>query len=276
MFELESLEAGSRHDLCFGISPGAPGERHLQDEADGAFGFVHSYETASRYDGPGLRFVLFVSGCLLRCSYCHNPDSWHLKDGRSITAQNVIDRLAGFASALGALDGGLTISGGEPLVQIAFTRRILSAAKQMGLHTAIETSGYLGDRVDDNYLSNLDLVLLDIKSSDPDTYRSITGRALAPSLHFTDRLAAMGKRVWVRLTLVPGHTDDLANVDGIARFVAPMRNVEWVEVQPFHQLGAFKWKALNLDYKHANTPTPTPGLIHRVLRQFHAAGCNAR
>ena len=209
-----------------------------------------------------------------RCPF--NPDSLHLKDGTSILARQVIDRLAGFASALGALDGGLTISGGEPLVQIAFTRRILSAAKQMGLHTAIETSGYLGDRVDDNYLSNLDLILLDIKSSDPDTYRNVTGRELAPSLRFAERLAAMGKRVWVRFTLVPGHTDDLANVDGIARFVASMRNVEWVEVQPFHQLGAFKWKALNLDYKHANTPTPTPGLIHRVLGQFHAAGCNAR
>jgi pyruvate formate lyase activating enzyme len=191
-------------------------------------------------------------------------------------ARHVIDRLASFASALGALDGGLTISGGEPLVQIAFTRRILTAARQMGLHTAIETSGYLGDRVDDNYLSSLNLILLDIKSSDPDTYHNITGRELAPTLRFAERLAATGKRVWVRFTLVPGLTDEPANVDGIARFVAPMRNVEWVEVQAFHRLSAFKWQALNLGYKHANTPTPTPGLINRVLGQFHAAGCNAR
>ena len=143
-------------------------------------------------------------------------------------------------------------------MQLAFTRRILAAAKQMGLHTAIETSGYLGDRVDDNYLSNLDLVLLDIKSSDPDTYRNVTGRELAPTLRFAERLAAIGKPVWVRFTLVPGLTDDPANVDGIAKFVAPMRNVEWVEVQPFHQLGGFKWKALNLDYKLANTPSSDP------------------
>jgi pyruvate formate lyase activating enzyme len=275
MSELESLEASRGHDLRFGIMSGAPEDSH-RHEADGAFGYVHSYETASRCDGPGLRFVLFVSGCPLRCSYCHNPDSWHLKDGTSIPARQVIDRLAGFASALRALDGGLTISGGEPLAQIAFTRRILSAAKRMGLHTAIETSGNLGDRVDDNSLSTLDLILLDIKSSDPVTYRNLTGRELAPSLRFAERLASIGKRVWVRFTLVPGCTDDPANVEGLARFVAPMRNVEWVEVQPFHQLGAFKWKALNLDYKHANTPAPTPGLIHRVLGQFHAAGCNAR
>ncbi len=272
MSELE--EAGSRHDLW--IPPGVPDESHLLDEADGALGYVHSYETASRCDGPGLRFVLFVSGCLLRCSYCHNPDSWHSKDGLYMPARQVIDRLAGFAPALDALDGGLTISGGEPLVQIAFTRRILSAAKKIGLHTAIETSGFLGDRVDDSYLRNLDLILLDIKSSDPDTYRNLTGRELAPTLRFAERLALMSKRVWVRFTLAPGYTDGAANVDGIARFVAPMRNVEWVEVQPLHQLGAFKWKALNLAYKHANTPAPTPDLINRVLCQFHAAGCNVR
>jgi pyruvate formate lyase activating enzyme len=162
------------------------------------------------------------------------------------------------------------------MVQLAFTGRILAAAKQMGLHTAIETSGYLGDRVDDRFLSNLDLVLLDIKSFDPETYRSVTGRELAPTLRFAERLAAIGKPAWVRFTLVPGFTDEPANVEGIARFVAPMKNVEWVEVQPFHQLGAFKWKAMGLDYKHLDTKPPTPDLINRVIQQFRAAGCRAR
>jgi pyruvate formate lyase activating enzyme len=276
MSQLGTLEAGSRHDLHVDVSPDAPDESQVDGDADGAFGYAHSYETSSRYDGPGLRVVLFVSGCLLRCTYCHNPDTWHLKDGTYVSAQHVIDRLRSFASALRALDGGLTISGGEPLVQLAFTRRILAGAKEMGLHTAIETSGYLGDRVDDRYLSCLDLVLLDIKSSDPSTYRSVTGRDLAPTLRFAERLAAIGKRVWVRFTLVPGFTDEPANVDGIARFVAPMKNVEWVEVQPFHQLGAFKWKAMGLEYKHANTPSPTPDLTERVIEQFRAAGCRAR
>jgi pyruvate formate lyase activating enzyme len=276
MSQLGNLEAGSRHDLHVGISPDAPDEGELRDDAEGAFGYAHSYETASRYDGPGLRVVLFVSGCLLRCTYCHNPDTWHLKDGTYVSAQQVIDRLGAFASALRSLDGGLTISGGEPMVQLGFTRRILAAAKQMGLHTAIETSGFLGDRADDRYLSCLDLVLLDIKSSDPKTYRAVTGRDLAPTLRFAERLAAIGKPVWVRFTLVPGSTDDPANVDGIARFVAPMKNVEWVEVQPFHQLGAFKWKAMKLEYKHTETPQPTPDLIKRVIDQFRAAGCHAR
>jgi pyruvate formate lyase activating enzyme len=276
MSSVGTLEPGSRHDLRVGISPDAPDEDMFKDDGEGAFGYAHSYETSSRYDGPGLRVVLFLSGCLLRCTYCHNPDTWHLKDGTYISAKQVLDRLGGFASALRALDGGLTISGGEPMVQLAFTKRILAGAKKMGLHTAIETSGFLGDRADESFLSVLDLVLLDIKSSDPATYKKVTARDLAPTLRFAERLAKMNKPVWVRFTLVPGHTDDPANVEGIAKFVAPMKNVEWVEIQPFHQLGAFKWKAMNLEYQHVDTQRPTPELINRVLEQFRAAGCRVR
>lgn len=259
-------------DVSARVFPGAAQE----DRGHGAFGYVHSFETASDVDGPGQRFVLFVSGCPLRCSYCHNPDSWRLKNGQFMSARQVIARVSGFASALNALDGGLTISGGEPLVQIPFTRQILSAAKTMRLHTAIQTSGYLGDRADDSYLEKVDLVILDIKSSNPVLYRNLTGCALAPTLRFAERLAAMSKPVWVRFTLVPGATDDVANVDGVAKFVAPMKNVARVEVQPFHQLGAFKWRALGLAYPHADTPAPAASLMHRVVGQFRAAGCAAR
>jgi pyruvate formate lyase activating enzyme len=276
MSQLGTLEAGNRHDLHVGISPDAPDEAEVRDDGEGAFGYAHSYETSSRYDGPGVRVVLFVSGCLLRCTYCHNPDTWHLKDGTYVSAQHVIERLGTFAPALKSLDGGLTISGGEPMVQLAFSRRILAGAKKMGLHTAIETSGFLGDRVDERYLSCLDLVLLDIKSGDRETYRKATGRELAPTLRFAERLAAIGKPVWVRFTLVPGLTDDPANVEKVARFVAPMKNVEWVEVQPFHQLGGFKWKAMGLDYKEANTGAPAPEVVKRVIEQFQAVGCRAR
>jgi pyruvate formate lyase activating enzyme len=276
MSSLGTIEPGSRHDLRVGVSPDAPDEDQFKDDGEGAFGYAHSYETSSRYDGPGLRVVLFLSGCLLRCTYCHNPDTWHLKDGTYVSAQQVLDRLGSFASALRALDGGLTISGGEPMVQLAFTKRILAGAKKMGLHTAIETSGFLGDRADESFLSVLDLVLLDIKSSDPTTYKKVTARDLAPTLRFAERLAKMNKPVWVRFTLVPGHTDDPANVEGIAKFVAPMKNVEWVEIQPFHQLGAFKWKAMNLEYKHVDTQRPTPELMNRVFEQFRAAGCRVR
>jgi len=275
MSTVQALEPGSRHDLRVGLSPDAPDEDKVKDEA-GAFGYCHSYETSSRYDGPGLRVVLFVSGCLLRCTYCHNPDTWHLKDGTYVSVDQVLRRLGDFAPSLQALGGGLTISGGEAMVQLAFTRRIFAGAKKMGLHTAIQTSGFLGDRVDEGYLSEIDLVLLDIKSSDPDTYRRVTGRDIAPTLRFAERLASLGKPVWIRFTLVPGETDDPANVEGIAKFVAPMKNVQWVEVQPFHQMGSFKWKAMGLEYKLENTQPPSRDLVNRVIGQFRAAGCNAR
>jgi pyruvate formate lyase activating enzyme len=232
MSTVQALEPGSRHDLRVGLSPDAPDEDKVKDV--GAFGYCHSYETSSRYDGPGLRLVLFVSGCLLRCTYCHNPDTWHLKDGTYVSVDQVLRRIGDFAPSILALGGGLTISGGEPMVQLAFTRRIFAGAKKMGLHTAIQTSGFLGDRAHESYLSEIDLVLLDIKSSDPETYRRTTGHDLAPTLRFAERLASMSKPVWVRFTLVPGETDDPANVEGIARFVGPMKNVQWVEVQPFH------------------------------------------
>lgn len=271
----EALESGSRHDLRVGISPDAPDEDKLKDEV-GTFGYCHSYETSSRYDGPGLRLVLFVSGCLLRCTYCHNPDTWHLKDGTYVSVDQVLRRIGDFAPSILALGGGLTISGGEPMVQRAFTQRIFAGAKKMGLHTAIQTSGFLGDRADDAYLSEIDLVLLDIKSFDPEIYRRTTARDVAPTLRFAERLASMSKPVWIRFTLVPGETDDPANVDSIARFVAPMKNVQWVEVQPFHQMGSFKWKAMGLEYKLENTRPPSRDLTDRVIGQFRAAGCQAR
>jgi pyruvate formate lyase activating enzyme len=269
----EELHAGSRHDLRHDLSPDAP-ETDVYTE--GAFGYVHSYETGSRLDGPGIRVTLFVSGCPLRCQYCHNPDTWHLKHGTRVPLERIVTRLGEFAPALRAMGGGLTISGGEPTVQIPFTLGIFAAAKSMGLHTALDTSGFLGDRVSDEYLANVDLVLLDIKSWDPETYRRVTKQDIAPTLRFAERLAAMGKPVWVRYVLVPGLTDDPANVEGVAKFVAPMKNVEWVEVLPFHQLGSFKWKELGLDYQLADTPPAPPELIARVHGQFRDAGCNVR
>lgn len=269
----EELHAGSRHDLRHDLSPNAP---DTDDFAEGAYGYLHSYETGSRLDGPGFRVTLFVSGCPLRCLYCHNPDTWHLKHGTKVSLDLVVTRLGHFAPALRSLGGGLTISGGEPTVQIPFTQGIFTAAKAMGLHTALDTSGFFGDRVTDAYLASVDLVLLDIKAWDPETYTRVTKRDIAPTLRFAERLAAMGKPVWVRYVLVPGLTDDPANVEGVAKFVAPMKNVEWVEVLPFHQLGAFKWKALGLEYELADTPPAPLDLLARVHAQFRDAGCNVR
>jgi len=275
MADLEPIEVGSRHDLRSARSPDAP-DTSGYEGGEATFGWVHSYETGSTVDGPGIRITLFMSGCLLRCQYCHNPDTWHLKDGTRVELAQAIRRLAEFAPMLRAMEGGLTISGGEPLVQIGFTRGMLAAAKRMGLHTAIETSGFLGARADDDYLANLDMVILDIKSGDPETYLRLTGKELDPTLRFAERLSAMDKRVWVRFVLAPGVTDAPDNIEKVACFVAPMKNVEWVEVLPFHQMGAFKWKALGIDYKLADTPAPTPQQVEAAIEIFRKAGCNAR
>ena len=268
-----ALEAGSRYDLRAGKSPDAPDEANYSG-AETRSGWVHSYETGSTVDGPGIRITVFMSGCLLRCQYCHNPDTWHLKDGTRIDLDQAIDRLSAFAGPLRRIGGGLTISGGEPMVQLGFTRGLFRAAKQMGLHTALDTSGFLGDRCDDAYLDLVDLVLLDIKSGEPETYRRVTGKDLAPTLRFADRLTTLGKAVWVRFVLVPGLTDDPRNIAEVGRIVARMNNVEWLEVLPFHQMGAFKWKTLNLDYPLENTPTPenTQDAID-ILRR---TGCRVR
>jgi len=275
MSEHGMVEVGDRFGLRTGRSPGAP-ETGCFDGSETTFGWIHSYETGSTVDGPGVRAIIFMSGCLLRCLYCHNPDTWHLKDGTRIELGRAVRRLGDFAPALRAMGGGLTISGGEPLVQTGFTRGLFAAAKRLGLHTALDTSGFLGDRADEDYLASVDLVLLDIKSGDPDKYRSVTGVELEPTLRFAKRLNALGKAVWVRLVLVPGLTDDADSIEKIARFVAPMTNVEWVEVLPFHQMGAFKWNTLGLDYRLADTPTPTDAQVNTAIEILHRAGCRAR
>jgi pyruvate formate lyase activating enzyme len=271
----EEAWASDRHALRQSLSPDAPETAEFRD-SKGDFGWIHSYETGSTVDGPGVRVAIFVSGCLLRCLYCHNPDTWHLKDGTRVSIERAEQALAAYAPALKAMGGGLTISGGEPLVQMHFTKRLFASAKRMGLHTALDTSGFLGARADEDYLRQIDLVLLDIKSGDPTTYRRATAQDLGPTLAFAERLAAIGKPAWVRFVLVPGLTDEVSNVDRIARFVAPMPNVEWVEVLPFHQMGAFKWKAMGLEYKLSETPSPSSMLVDRVLSQFRDAGCRAR
>jgi pyruvate formate lyase activating enzyme len=266
---------GSRFDLRAGKSPDAPDTAGYEGR-EATYGWVHSYETGSTVDGPGVRVMLFMSGCLLRCLYCHNPDTWHLKDGTKIVLAHAVRRLGDFAPALRAMGGGLTISGGEPLVQIGFTKGMFAAAKRLGLHTALDTSGFLGDRADDDYLRHVDLVLLDIKSGDPEIYRKLTGVELEPTLRFARRLQAMGKKVWLRYVLVPGLTDDPRSIEPVARFVATMENVEWVEILPFHQMGEFKWKSLGLEYKLADTPTPNDAQVRAALDIFRAAGCRAR
>ncbi|MGW6930834.1 pyruvate formate-lyase-activating protein [Lentzea sp. NPDC054927] len=234
-------------------------------------GSVHSWDISTAVDGPGTRFVLFLSGCPLRCLYCHNPDTWHMRDGHRMTVDEVMAEVTKYRRFIEVAGGGLTISGGEPLLQQDFTAEVLHRSKQLGLHTALDTSGFLGSRASDELLADTDLVLLDIKSWDPLTYRHVTGGEVTPTLEFARRLSALRKPMWIRFVLVPGHTDAMDNVAGIASFVSTLEAVERVEVLPFHKLGAPKYAALGIPFPLADVPCPDDELVRRVRGQF--AGC---
>ena len=238
-------------------------------------GSVHSWDLSTGVDGPGTRFVVFTAGCPLRCVYCHNPDTWFGRNGQRMTAADVLAQAGRYQRFISAAGGGLTVSGGEPLLQPAFTRAVLAGAKELGLHTALDTSGYLGARADDGLLDATDLVLLDIKSFDPATARRVTGHGIAPTLAFARRLADRHQPVWVRFVLVPGWTDERGNVADLARFTASLGNVERVDVLPFHTLGAAKYAALGLDYPCAGQSPPSTEQLDAARAAFTAAGLNA-
>ena len=237
-------------------------------------GKVHSVETCGTVDGPGIRYVVFLSGCSLRCRYCHNPDTSFAPRGTETTAEEVVADIARYADFLRGSGGGVTLSGGDPLFQIEFSRAIFAGCKAHCLHTALDTSGALGADADDAFLGNVDLTLLDIKSGDPATYRATTGGDLAPTLAFAQRLAALGKKIWLRFVLVPGLTDADGNVRRVAEFAAALGGnvVERVDVLPFHKLGAFKWKELGLRDPLAGTPEPTAEAVSRARQIFVEAG----
>ncbi|QJT06641.1 pyruvate formate lyase-activating protein [Streptomyces asoensis] len=238
-------------------------------------GRIHSWDLSTGVDGPGTRFVLFVSGCSLRCLYCANPDTWHMRDGRETTVEEVMAEIEKYRAFVTTAGGGVTLTGGEPLLQSAFTAAVLHRCKELGLHTALDTSGFLGVRADDTLLADTDLVLLDIKSFDIGTYRKLTGGELAPTLNFATRLDRLGVPVWIRYVLVPGWTDDETAVDGLGAFLAGLGNVDRVDVLPFHNLGSHKYEALGIPFPLKDTPTPDRDLVQRVRAQFREHGVRA-
>lgn len=235
-------------------------------------GFVHSYETTGTVDGPGIRFVLFLMGCKLRCLYCHNPDSWDLSAGKKVSVDEVMAQILPYAGFLRSCGGGVTISGGEPMVQQKFLAKILRRCKEAGLHTAVDTAGFLGARMTDEAMHDTDLFLLDVKAWDPGVYKYLTGVELQPTLDFARRLADNGRATWLRFVLVPGLNDKPEDVDGLASFSADLGNIDRVDVLPYHTMGEAKWRAMGMEYKLHGTPAPSPQLINRVQEQFRAHG----
>ena len=269
------LEARSPYELRVNLGHGVPETDVRSALATGEMGFLHSFTTGSTVDGPGVRMVAWTTGCHWRCLYCHNPDTWTVTNGIPVTLARVIDELGKYRHGLKIMSGGFTLSGGEPLLQDRFAVKLLAAAKEMGIHTTIETNGELSDRLSDAELEAIDLVMLGIKTWGAERHRHLTGRESEPTLNFARRLAKLRKPIWVRFVLVPGLTDHPKEVAEIARFAAGLGNVERVEVLPFHQLGRFKWKELGFSYALQEIEPPTPEVIQRVVAQFQAAGLNA-
>ncbi len=256
-----------------GDSPGSELDpAHLGHGLDPSWGFVHSQQTGSALDGPGLRTVVWLSGCGFRCLYCHNPDTWKLHAGRRVHADALITEVRRYGAFMASARGGLTLSGGEPLVQHGFCMNVLRGARALGIHTALDTNGFLGQRLSDQDLQAIDLVILDLKSWDADIHRRLTGQDPHPVLRFARRLHALRRPAWVRFVLVPGHTDQPENVAGLARFCSGLSNVERVEVLPFHQLGRFKWRELGLRYALEQVAPPTEAATASVREVFRQHG----
>jgi len=267
-----SLLAKSPFELRVNLGSHVPETDVRKAIASGDIGFVHSFTTGSTVDGPGVRVVAWLSGCQFRCLYCHNPDTWTFTNGMPVPLSRAIDQLRKYRQGLKVMRGGFTISGGEPLMQHKFAVKLFAAARAMDIHTALDSNGYLGDRLSDADLETISLVLLDIKCWDPEHHRNLTGMDVEPVLAFARRLAERKKPIWLRYVLVPGLTDDTAGVDGVAGFAGSLGNVERVDVLPFHQMGAHKWKQLGLDYKLEALSPPPAEVTERVCAQFRAAG----
>jgi len=270
-----SLEAESPFVLRKDLAQYVSDAEVLAALASGDLGFLHSFTTGSTVDGPGVRLVAWTTGCMFRCLYCHNPDTWHMKNGIPVTIERATEELRKYRYGLKVMSGGFTISGGEPLLQHRFVLKLFKAARSMGIHTALDTNGYFGDRLTDEDLEAVNLVLLDIKTWDPERHQHLTGMDNATILEFARRLASLKRPVFLRFVLVPGLTDDVEDIGRIAAFTASLGNVEQVDVLPFHQMGRYKWKNLGIRYTLENVEPPSAELIERTCAQFRCVGLKA-
>ena len=273
---LTLLEAASPFELRVDQGKNVTDEEVRAALRSGDVGFLHSFTTGSAVDGPGVRLVAWTASCNFRCKYCHNPDTWTLSNGIPVTIMRAMGELRKYAEGLRRMKGGFTLSGGEPLMQARFAAKLFAGAKALRIHTAIETNGYYGDRLSDAELNDIDLVILDMKALSPDRHKRVTGgRDVEPVIEFCLRLAELGRPMWLRYVLVPDLTDDVEEMTRVANFGAALGVVERAEILPFHQMGKYKWEKLGLDYRQADTPTPTVQELANAIWIFRDAGLDA-
>ena len=278
--KLEAMEPtappiGSPFDLRVSVSEKVDEIDIRSAMESGDWGFIHSFTTGSAVDGPGVRIVGWRSGCQFRCVFCHNPDTWKVTNGTPVRLERAVEVVTQYRQSLRTMKGGLTISGGEPLIQYRFLSKLFAAVHERGIHTTLETNGYLGARLTDDDLASIDLVMLGLKAIEPDLHRRLTGMDTEPVHEFARRLAARKHPVWIRFVIVPGWTDNMEEVDRMAEFAASLGNVERVDVLPFHQMGRFRWEKLGMDYKMRDAQPPSRETIDEALSHFRATGLNA-
>ena len=233
-------------------------------------GRVHSVETFGTLDGPGVRYVLFLQGCSLRCRYCHNPDTWTMK-GESVTdSDSVVKEILSYRSFIGK--GGVTLSGGEPLMQPDFALDIIRQCKDEGLHTAIDTSGSVPLELSKPVIDEVDLVLLDIKSLDDQQSFSLTGMGNANTLATLEYCESIGKKVWLRHVLVPGWTLDKGRLENLAEYLKGFSCIELVELLPYHSMGQYKWEQLKLEYTLKGVKEPNSKDLAMAQAVFEKQG----
>ena len=226
-------------------------------------GRIHSVFSGGTVDGPGIRFVVFMQGCPLRCKYCHNPDSWRVGEGEARSVSDLTSEIIKYKNYFGK-NGGVTVSGGEPLLQIEFVTELLKSVKKYGIHTAVDTSGFMFNennsesvKLHEELDKYVDLYLLDIKHIEDDGHKQLTGVSNKNTLAFAKWLEGRNKKVWIRHVLVPGYTDDDAQLNKLSNFVKGLTNVEKIEVLPYHTMGVVKYQKLGLDYPLKGVKAPT-------------------
>ena len=209
-------------------------------------GHIDSIETLGLVDGPGIRVVVFLQGCPLRCLFCHNPETWCIDDKFLITPDDLVRHIYKYRNYFGT-DGGVTFSGGEPLFQHDFLLECLKLCKKMGINTCLDTAGsclYYED-----ILKYVDLVLFDVKGLDNDGYKKMTGQDISNSLKFLDYCQSINKNMWIRQVIVPGINDNIEYIKKLKKFIEPLKNIEKVELLPYHLLGVSKYKQLGIPYR---------------------------
>ncbi|CAH0533957.1 Pyruvate formate-lyase 1-activating enzyme [Vibrio stylophorae] len=238
-------------------------------------GRIHSFETCGTVDGPGIRFIVFMQGCLMRCLYCHNRDTWDLHDGKEVTVDEIMKDVLCYRHFINASGGGVTASGGEAMLQPEFVRDFFRAAQAQGIHTCLDTNGHIRKHTEviDEVLEATDLVMLDIKHIDDPTHQILAGVSNKRTLQFAEYLHKLGKTTWIRYVVVPGFTDDEGAAHRLGEFIKDMDNVEKIELLPYHKLGVHKWEALGEEYKLEGVNPPSKETMEKIkgiLSQYHS------